>query len=96
MTHYMTQVPGVYVPDEIIKRMDAANEKGGPQGAQDEGVKIALEIIERIKKLHGQGVHGLHIMPVGWEDVVPRIVGEANLLKPGSAVPEREAEKVPA
>jgi methylenetetrahydrofolate reductase (NADPH) len=96
MTHYMTQVPGVYVPDEIIKRMDAANEKGGPQGAQDEGVKIALEIIERIKKLHGQGVHGLHIMPVGWEDVVPRIVTEANLLKPGSAVPESEAEPVPA
>jgi methylenetetrahydrofolate reductase (NADPH) len=96
MTHYMTQVPGVYVPDEIVKRMDDAQEKGGPQGAQEEGVKIALEIIEKIKELRGQGIHGLHIMPVGWEDVVPRIVTEANLLKPGSAVPESEAEPVPA
>jgi methylenetetrahydrofolate reductase (NADPH) len=96
MTHYMTQVPGVFVPDEIIKRMDAAQEKSGPEGAQEEGVKIALEIIEKIRKLHGQGVHGLHIMPVGWEDVVPRIVSEAKLLKPGSTIPEEEAEPVPA
>jgi hypothetical protein len=35
-------------------------------------------------------------MPVGWEDIVPRIVSEANLLKTGSAVPESEAEPVPA
>ncbi len=81
MTRFMTQVPGVYVPDPIIKRMDDANEKGGPQGAQEEGVKIALEIIEKIKGK--QGIHGLHIMPVGWEEIIPRIVTEANLLKTG-------------
>jgi hypothetical protein len=33
-------------------------------------------------------------MPVGWEDIVPRIVTEAKLLKTESAVPENEAEKV--
>ena len=49
MTHYMTQVPGVYVPEPIIKRMEDAEDKGGPHGAQEEGVKIALEIIEKIK-----------------------------------------------
>ena len=81
MTRFMTQVPGVYVPDPIIKRMDDANEKGGPQGAQEEGVKIALEIIEKIKRK--QGIHSLHIMPVGWEEIVPRVVTEANLLKTG-------------
>jgi methylenetetrahydrofolate reductase (NADPH) len=96
MTHYMTQVPGVYVPDEIIKRMDDADAQGGKEGAQEEGLKIALEIIERIKKLHGQGVHGLHIMPVGWEDIVPRIVSEAKISKAESAVPRNEAEPVPA
>jgi hypothetical protein len=30
-------------------------------------------------------------MPVGWEDVVPRIVSEAKLMKPGSAVPAASA-----
>jgi methylenetetrahydrofolate reductase (NADPH) len=74
--------------------MDEADAKGGPQGAQQEGVKIALEIIEKIKQLHGQGVHGLHIMPVGWEDIVPRIVTEADLLPKGFKKPE--LEKVPA
>jgi hypothetical protein len=42
---------------------------------------IVLEIIEKIKGK--QGIHGLHIMPVGWEEIVPRIVTEANLLKKG-------------
>jgi methylenetetrahydrofolate reductase (NADPH) len=75
MTHYMTEVPGVYLPKAVIERMDAAEAKGG---AQEEGVKIALEIIEKIKGK--QGIHGLHIMPVGWEEIVPRIVTEAGLL----------------
>jgi 5,10-methylenetetrahydrofolate reductase len=75
--------------------MDDANEKGGPKGAQEEGVKIALEIIEKIKGK--QGIHGLHIMPVGWEEIVPRIVTEANLLKTGSSIsePSNKSEKVP-
>jgi hypothetical protein len=71
--------------------MDDANEKGGPQGAQEEGVKIALEIIEKIKGK--QGIHGLHIMPVGWEDIVPRIVTEGGVLPNGFARPELQEEK---
>jgi methylenetetrahydrofolate reductase (NADPH) len=92
MAHYMTQVPGVFVPKPILDRMDQANEKGGPLGAQEEGVKIALEIIEKIKGK--QGIHGLHIMPVGWEDIVPRIVTEAGLLPKGFIQPE-SASKAP-
>jgi methylenetetrahydrofolate reductase (NADPH) len=90
MTVYMNQVPGVYVPESIIKRMEAADKAGN---AQEEGVQITLELIEKIRAK--QGVSGLHIMPVGWEDVVPRIVTEANLLPKGFVKPE-EGEKVPA
>jgi 5,10-methylenetetrahydrofolate reductase len=71
--------------------MDAADAKGG---AQEEGVKIALEIIEKIRGK--QGVNGLHIMPVGWEDIVPRIVTEADLLPKGFVPPEPKKEKAPA
>jgi methylenetetrahydrofolate reductase (NADPH) len=91
MTHFMTEVPGVYVPKSIIDRMDTADAKGG---AQEEGVKIALEIIEKIRGK--QGVNGLHIMPVGWEDIVPRIVTEAGLLPKGFVPPEPKKEKAPA
>ncbi len=87
MTHYMTQVPGVFVPDSILKRMDEADAKGGAPAAQAEGFQIAMEIIEKIKGK--QGIHGLHIMPVGWEDVIPRLVTEAGLLPEGFVAPQK-------
>jgi methylenetetrahydrofolate reductase (NADPH) len=74
-TAYMhSKVPGVFVPEKILKRMENAKEKGNEQ---EEGVQITLELIEKIKTK--QGVHGVHIMAVGWEEIVPRIVKEAGL-----------------
>lgn len=77
MTKYMTGVPGVWIPEFLIKRMEAAEAAGN---AQEEGVQIALELARKIKSYDKQGIHGLHIMPVGWEDIVPRIVNEAGLM----------------
>jgi methylenetetrahydrofolate reductase (NADPH) len=74
-TAYMhSKVPGVFVPEKVLKRMEIAKEKGNEQ---EEGVQITLELIEKIKTK--QGVHGIHIMAVGWEEIVPRIVKEAGL-----------------
>ena len=76
MAKYMNdEVPGVFVPDLVLKRMEAADAAGN---AQEEGVQIALEMIEKIRSK--QGVNGIHIMAVGWEEIVPRIVKEAALL----------------
>jgi len=73
MARYMRDyVAGVIVPDEIVKRMEDAKD------AKAEGVKICLEIIERLLEI--PGIHGIHIMAVGWEDIVPEIVERANLL----------------
>jgi methylenetetrahydrofolate reductase (NADPH) len=77
MAFMLSQVPGVYMPEKIIKRMDYANTAGN---AQEEGIHIALELICQIKKYHGQGINGIHLMPVAWDDVVPRIIKEAGLL----------------
>jgi methylenetetrahydrofolate reductase (NADPH) len=68
------RVPGVFVPEKVLKRMENAKEKGNEQ---EEGVQITLELIEKIKTK--QGVHGIHLMAVGWEEIVPRIVKEAGL-----------------
>jgi methylenetetrahydrofolate reductase (NADPH) len=73
----LSKVPGVYMPQRILQRMDAANVAGK---AQEEGVQIALELISQIKKYHGQGIHGIHLMPIGWDEVVPRLVMEAGLM----------------
>lgn len=67
-------VPGVFIPETIMKRMEAAGD-----GAAEEGVQIALELIEKVKRM--QGVNGIHLMAVGWEEIVPRIVQEAGLAK---------------
>ena len=73
MSRYMRDyVSGIEVPDELVRRMEDASD------AKEEGVKIALEIIEQLKEV--PGVHGLHIMAVGWEDIVPVIVERAGLL----------------
>lgn len=81
MASYMhNEVPGVFIPEAILKRMEMAGD-----GAEEEGVAIALEIIEKVKVK--QGVHGIHLMAVGWEEIVPRIVTEAGLV-PREAVPE--------
>jgi methylenetetrahydrofolate reductase (NADPH) len=65
-------VSGVIVPDEVVKRMEDAKD------AKEEGVKICLEIIERLIEI--PGVHGIHIMAVGWEEIVPEIAERAKLL----------------
>ncbi|HEX77642.1 MAG TPA: methylenetetrahydrofolate reductase [Dehalococcoidia bacterium] len=73
MARYMRDyVSGVSVPDEIVRRMEEARE------AKEEGINIALETIEQLKEI--PGVHGIHIMAVGWEDSVPLIVERAGLL----------------
>lgn len=77
------KIPGVFVPENVLKRMEAARDKGNEQ---EEGVQIALELIEKIKSK--QGVHGIHIMAVGWEDIVPRIVREAGLYTPAPIAKE--------
>ncbi|MCB9453019.1 MAG: methylenetetrahydrofolate reductase C-terminal domain-containing protein [Anaerolineaceae bacterium] len=87
MAQYMNDsVPGVFIPDPLLKRMEAAGD-----GAKEEGVQIALEIIEAVKGK--QGVNGIHIMAVGWEEIVPRIVTEAGLLPPDFVVPEPKAKE---
>jgi methylenetetrahydrofolate reductase (NADPH) len=63
------KVPGMDIPDHLVARMrDAAD-------AKEEGVAIVLENIERIKKI--EGVAGVHIMAIGWEEIVPEIVRRA-------------------
>jgi methylenetetrahydrofolate reductase (NADPH) len=67
-----TKIPGVSLPEKIRKRMEKAG-----ASAPEEGVQIALEIIDSVK--HKQGINGIHIMTLGWESIVSRIVTESGL-----------------
>ncbi|MDI6799765.1 MAG: methylenetetrahydrofolate reductase [Actinomycetota bacterium] len=75
MAKYMKKnVPGMDVPDWVIERMEAA----GKEGAKEEGIKICVEIINKVKEI--EGVHGVHIMAIEWEEAVPVIAEAAHLL----------------
>jgi methylenetetrahydrofolate reductase (NADPH) len=64
-------VPGVYVPPHIMARIEDASDP------QEEGIQIALNLIAGLKSMGG--IHGLHILAPGQEEVVPRLVKEAGL-----------------
>jgi methylenetetrahydrofolate reductase (NADPH) len=74
MARYMkNKVPGMDVPDELVKRM-----AGVPKDKQaQEGIDICVESIERLRQI--EGVSGFHIMAIEWEEKVPEIVKRAGL-----------------
>ncbi len=75
------KVPGIVIPRDVMERMDGASD------AKEEGRRIALQTIQALRKV--EGVHGIHIMAVSWEEVVPTIVKEAGLYpRPGAAKKE--------
>lgn len=72
MARYMRDyVAGLTVPDELVERMENAED------AKEEGVRISLELIEQLREI--EGVHGIHLMAVAWEDIVPVIIERAGL-----------------
>lgn len=75
MAKYMkNKVPGMDVPDDVVKRI-----AGVPKEKQaEEGIKMCLETIERLKQV--KGVSGFHLMAIEWEHRVAEIVERAGLL----------------
>ncbi|MFH2043641.1 MAG: methylenetetrahydrofolate reductase [Pseudomonadota bacterium] len=75
MAKYMkNNVPGMDVPDELIKRLQGVDKKM----QADEGIKIACEQIEEFKEM--KGVAGVHLMAIEWEHKVPEIAERAKVL----------------
>ena len=71
LQYMKNNVAGMSIPDELIRRMK------GAEDPKAEGVKMCIELIQQVREI--QGIHGVHIMAVEWEAVVPSIVQEAGL-----------------
>src|SRR6059036_1970323 len=65
------KVFGITVPPSVRDRMSRASDP------EAEGVRIALQTIASLREI--DGIRGIHLMAVGWEDVVPTIVRKAGL-----------------
>ncbi len=75
MARYMRDnLPGCYVPDQVVKRM----ERTPKDKWKAEGIAICVEVVEQVKAM--PGVAGVHIMSIEWEEAVPEIVQQAGLL----------------
>ncbi len=93
MAKYMkNNVPGILVPDDVIERMtEAGKEWAGKKSAdlspeekkarsqawKTEGIQVCIDLIKDIQKI--EGVAGIHIMAIEWEEAVAPIVEGAGL-----------------
>jgi len=64
-------VAGISVPDSIIKEMEDTKKEDRKKKA----VEITVRIIKQVQPL----CQGVHIMPLGWDELVPEIISEAGL-----------------
>jgi methylenetetrahydrofolate reductase (NADH) len=79
------QVPGMIVADEYVERMEGVvkdipkeEKKARAAAWRAEGVKICIEQIQQLREI--QGVAGVHIMAIEWEEAVRPIVEGAGLM----------------
>ena len=72
-----THVPGVHIPDEILKRLAGASDPAL------EGRKLCIDLIQEIRTI--KGVHGVHVMAYRQEETVAEIIERSGVL--GGRVP---------
>jgi len=108
MAKYMKDsVPGILVPDELIQRMTSAGAPWASKKKEDltkedkkerseawkaEGIKICIELIQRLREI--EGVAGIHIMSIEWEEAIHPIVEGAGLL-PRPVLNGQESKSIP-
>jgi 5,10-methylenetetrahydrofolate reductase len=93
MAKYMKeQVPGILVPDQVMSRMNSAgapwagknkdeltkeDKKARSEAWKQEGIQVCIDLIQRLRQI--EGVSGVHIMAIEWEEAVKPIVEGAGL-----------------
>jgi 5,10-methylenetetrahydrofolate reductase len=92
MMNYMnTAVAGISIPESLIKRMADAKGAAGEDKKlaktrqEEEGIKIAVELVERVREI--KGVRGVHLQAIEWEEAIPEVVKRAKLFpRPGTTM----------
>ncbi|MCB1424628.1 MAG: methylenetetrahydrofolate reductase [Zhengella sp.] len=68
-----SNVPGVHIPDSVIKRLEGAEKQ------KREGKRLCIDIMNEVKEI--EGVSGVHVMAYRQEEFVAEIVHESGVLK---------------
>ena len=67
-----THVPGVHIPDEIIRRIAGADDQAR------EGRRVCIDLIREIRTI--KGVSGIHVMAYRQEEAVAEVITESGAL----------------
>ncbi len=67
-----TNVPGVHIPDELIQRLE------GAENQKAEGQKICVELMQQCKEI--EGISGVHVMAYRQEKYVAEMVRQSGVL----------------
>jgi len=75
MARYMNKhVAGICVPENLIQEMQESKDKAAAS------IEIASRLIKQLKPM----CQGIHIMPIGWDKIVPQVLEVSGLFAGGS------------
>lgn len=70
MARYINKnLAGIFVPDTLIQEIKDAQDKA------EKSVEIAARLIKQLKAM----CQGVHIMPLGWEELIPKVLDKSGL-----------------
>ena len=67
--NFNANLPGVTVPDEIVRELDEADDR------RRASVAIAARVVREIRPM----CQGVHMMAIGWEARIPQVLQEAGI-----------------
>jgi len=72
MANYLNSyLPGISIPENIIKSLELSDR----DAIKKESVSITANIIKEIRNM----CDGIHVMAIGWENMIPNILDESNI-----------------
>lgn len=73
LEYMRSQVPGIHVPDDVVRRLRSVPSERVPE----EGMRLCTEIVQDLTDT--AGVSGVHVMAFGHEQAVPELLERAGL-----------------
>lgn len=71
MAKFMNEkIPGIFIPQDMIARFEGTQDFKGGSAA------VASMLVKELKPL----VQGFHFMAIGWEDLIPQVLKNSNLI----------------
>ncbi len=73
VARYMQEnIPDIKIPLSLVEKLENSFDP------QETGLEIALELVHEVRNF--AGVRGIHVMALGWEKILPRLLSEVGMM----------------